>query len=72
MTVHGQSLNLVPVSVMHLCTCKYTPSMGAQTPVTCKGPAVDYKRSLAAAAPVFKQARLIACLLDTSRMLREG
>ena len=28
----------------------------AQTPVACKGPAVDYKRSLAASAPVFKQA----------------
>lgn len=28
----------------------------AQTPVTSKGPAVDYKRSLAAAGPVFRQA----------------
>ncbi|KAK9833338.1 hypothetical protein WJX81_007877 [Elliptochloris bilobata] len=27
-----------------------------ETPVACKGPALDYKRSLAAAAPVFKQA----------------
>ena len=27
-----------------------------QTPVACKGPKVDYKRSLAASAPVFKQA----------------
>ncbi len=30
--------------------------LGAQTPVTCKGPAVDYKCSLAVSAPVFKQA----------------
>ena len=35
---------------------KKKPLIGAQTPVTCKGPAVDYKRSLAVSAPVFKQA----------------
>lgn len=33
--------------------------LGAQTPVTCKGPAVDYKRSLAASAPVFRQAEAV-------------
>jgi hypothetical protein len=46
-----------PPGVILQCACRLTGGMGAQTPVTCKGPAVDYKRSLAAAAPVFKQAR---------------
>ncbi len=64
-----------PPGVIRQRACRLTGGMGAQTPVTCKGPAVDYKRSLAAAAPVFKQARSSALPEEcpaTSRFTREG
>ena len=53
----GSRRTWAPPGVVRQCACKLTGGVGAQTPVTCKGPSVDYKRSLAAAAPVFKQAR---------------